>query len=115
MNILFILNDAPSAERSLNALRLACALSMRSSIYVRIFLIGAAVACARRHPESLAEPGDTESLVHAVILRGGDVRVCGTCSEDQDAARSSLIEGAIPSRIEELARWIPEADRVLVF
>lgn len=115
MNILFILNDAPSAERSLSALRLACSLSVRSSIYVRIFLLGAAAACARRHPDSLAQPGDTESLVHTVILRGGDVRVCGTCAEEQGVACDSLVDGAVPSSLEDLARWIPEADRVLVF
>ena len=50
---------------------------MRSSVYVRIFLVGAAVACARSHPESRADSGDAEALVQAVIRRGGDVRVCG--------------------------------------
>ncbi len=116
MNVLFILNDAPSAQRTLSALRLACALSMRSSIYMRIFLIGAAVACARAHQHPGAEPDGTESLVHAVILRGGDVRVCGTSAGVQEAGPAGgLVEGAVPSSLEELSRWIPEADRVLVF
>ncbi|HVS76937.1 MAG TPA: DsrE family protein [Steroidobacteraceae bacterium] len=116
MNILFILNDAPSAQRSLSALRLACALSTRSSIYVRVFLIGAAAACARTHQGPEAEPDGTESMVHTVILRGGDVRVCGTSGGVQEAGPAGgLVEGAVPSSLEELSRWIPEADRVLVF
>lgn len=114
MNILFILNDAPSAQRSLSALRLACVLSMRSSIYVRIFLIGAAVACAR-HRDVPARPDDAEALLHAVIQRGGTVRVCATSQEGQNCCAEGLVESAAASSLEELARWIPEADRLMVF
>jgi len=117
MNILFILNDAPGVERSMSALRLACALSMRSSIYVRIFLLGAAAACALRDRDGRGHPGDAATLVHAVILRGGDVRVCGPSlgQEGACAPPGELLEGAVSSSLEELARWIPEADRLLVF
>lgn len=117
MNILFILNEAPVVERSLSALRLACALSVRSSIYVRIFLLGAAVGCALRDRDGQGHPGDAAALVHAVILRGGDVRVCGPAVGQAGACAPAgeLLEGAAPSSLEELARWIPEADRLLVF
>lgn len=68
MNVVFILNDAPNeAGRSVNALRLACALSMRATTYVRIFLIGAAAACARKLPDSGVDLDDTEGLVAAVM------------------------------------------------
>lgn len=116
MNILFILNDAPNeAGRSLNALRLACSLSMRSTVYVRIFLIGEAIACARRDSVLRAGPDDTRALVAAVLKRGGDVRVCGACTGDEDNRTCELIEGVTPSSLGELSRWVCEADRLLVF
>lgn len=115
MSVLFILNDAPSAERSLSALRLACALSMQASTYVRIFLMGAAAACASAPRSSGHRPDDPESLIHAVVLRGGDVRVCGSCGEEPQGAPESVVEGTARGSLEELARWIAEADRVLVF
>ena len=118
MNILFILNDAPNGTgRTLNALRLACALSMRSSIYVRIFLVGSAILCARRGHSLHAEQDDAEALIRAVIGHGGDVRICasGTQEGAGDAFGSELLEGATLSSMAELARWVPEADRLLVF
>lgn len=116
MNVLFILNDAPnSTGRSLNALRLACALSVRSTVYVRVFLLGAAVACARRHPASRADPNDAEELIEAVIQRGGDVRVCSTCSEEEEDRLGPSIHGCTLSPLNELSRWVCESDRVLVF
>lgn len=46
---LFILNDAPyGTERSYNGMRLANALSKGEEDEVRVFLIGDAVACAKR-------------------------------------------------------------------
>lgn len=116
MNVLFILNDPPNAAgRSLNALRLACALSVRATVYVRVFLLGAAVACARRHPVSRADPDDTEGLIEAVIRRGGDVRVCSTCSEDEEDRLGPFVQGCTLSPLDELSRWVCESDRLLVF
>src|SRR5690242_15962872 len=49
INVLFILNDAPiEAGRSLNGLCLASSMSLRSSAYVRVFLLGSAAVCASR-------------------------------------------------------------------
>lgn len=121
MNVLFILNDQPNeAGRSVNALPLACSLSMRSSVYVRIFLVGAAVACARGQSESRAHSGDAEAMVKAVIRRGGEVRVCGICAEEdeecqRDVCVADLIAGTSQSSLTDLSPWVAEADRLLVF
>ncbi|MGH7082954.1 MAG: DsrE family protein [Acetobacteraceae bacterium] len=95
-------------------------LSVRSSVYVRIFLIGAAVACARSHPESRADADEAEALVNAVIQRGSDVEVCGTCAEEDeecqgDVCRGDPVAGTTQSSLTELSRWISDADQVLVF
>ena len=118
MNVLFIFNEAPNAAgRSVNALRLACSLSVRSTVFVRVFLLGAAVACACKHSASRADPGDAEELVEAVIHRGGDVGVCSNCSEEEeDESRlGPFVQGCRLSPLDELSRWVCESDRVLVF
>jgi uncharacterized protein involved in oxidation of intracellular sulfur len=119
MNVLFILNDAADGTgRTLNALRLACALSMRTSIYVRLFLIGSAMACARKGHPVHAEQDDAEALIRAVIGHGGDVRICAMSADEEElgnASGSELVEGVQLSSLTELSRWIPEADRLLVF
>lgn len=57
---MFILNDGPyGCERAYNALRLAGALAGRTEQWVRVFLLGDAVGCARagqKVPEGYYKP-----------------------------------------------------------
>lgn len=117
MNVLFILNEGPKgSSRSLNALRLACALSLRPSTYVRVFLIGSAASWAFKGKESPKVQDDAGALLCSVVHHGGDVRVCDVCVDEQGApAGAQLREGVILSSLAELSRWIPEAERLLVF
>lgn len=114
INVLFILNDAPvDPGRSLNGLRLAASMSVHSTVYTRVFLLGSAAACACK-PHGLREREDSAALLAAVIRHGGEVRICETC-DGQDSCSGDLIEGAGPASLAELSRWITEADRLLVF
>jgi len=122
MNVLFILNDEPNeAGRSINALRLACSLSMRSSVYVRIFLVGASVAWARSHPESQADSGRHRSARESRDREGrqcpGPQHLCrrGRDECQGDACLADLIAGTTQSSLTELSRRITEADQVPVF
>ena len=115
INVLFILNDAPvEPGRSLNGLRLASSMSVHSSVYVRVFLLGAAAACARK-PHGMREHEDSAALLATVIRHGGEVRICEWCCEEQTGCAVDLIEGASLASLAELSRWITEADRLLVF
>jgi uncharacterized protein involved in oxidation of intracellular sulfur len=116
INVLFILNDAPprGPGRSLNGLRLAGSMSMHTSVYIRVFLLGAAAACAY-HIRGLPEREDTAALLATVIRHGGEVRLCGSCEDGETGGAGELIEGASPAPLADLARWIAEADRLLVF
>lgn len=115
INALFILNDAPiEPGRSLNGLRLASSISMHSTFYTRVFLLGPAAACAYR-PRGLREDGDAAALLATVIRHGGEVRVCERCGDAEDGRSGDFIEGASPASLAELSRWIAEADRLLVF
>ena len=115
INVLFILNDAPvEPGRSLNALRLATSMSMHASVYIRVFLLGAAAACACR-PHGQREQQDSAALLAAVIRHGGEVRVCESCTEERFACAGDLIDGASLASLAELSRWVSETDRLLVF
>lgn len=114
INVLFILNDAPAEPgRTLNGLRLAASMSVHSTVYIRVFLLGSAATCACK-PHGLREREDSAALLAAVIRHGGEVRICETCDE-QDGYAGELIEGASPASLAELSRCIAEADRLLVF
>lgn len=115
INVLFILNDAPvEPGRSLNGLRLASSMSLHSSVYIRVFLLGAAVTCACSS-HGLRERQDAATLLATVIRHGGEVRTCEWCEDEHDGSAGPLVEGASPASLAELSRWIAEADRLLVF
>jgi sulfur relay (sulfurtransferase) complex TusBCD TusD component (DsrE family) len=115
INVLFILNEAPvEPGRSLNGLRLASSMSLRSSTYIRVFLLGSAASCACK-PHGLREHEDAAALLATVIQHGGEVRICERCGDEEAGCAGELIEGASPASLTELSRWVAEADRLLVF
>ena len=115
MSVLFILNDAPAEPgRSLNGLRLASSMSLHSTAYVRVFLLGPAAACACK-AHGVREREDSVALLGAVIRHGGEVGVCERWEDETAGCAGELIEGASPASLAELSRWIAEADRLLVF
>lgn len=115
ISVLFILNDAPvEPGRSLNGLYLASSMSLHSSVYVRVFLLGSATACATR-PQGLREHEDAAALLATVIRHGGEVRVCERCTDGRASCDGDLIDGASLATLAELSRCIAEADRLLVF
>lgn len=115
INVLFILNDAPiEPGRSLNGLYLASSMSLHSSVYVRVFLLGSATACAGR-PQGPGEHEDAAALLATVIRHGGEVRVCESCSDGRVSCADELIDGASLASLADLSRCVAEADRLLVF
>jgi sulfur relay (sulfurtransferase) complex TusBCD TusD component (DsrE family) len=115
INVLFILNDAPvEPGRSLNGLRLASSMSVHSTVYIRVFLLGSAATCACKS-RGLREREDSAALLAAVIRHGGKVSVCERWDDEQDGCATELIEDVSPASLAELSRSIAEADRLLVF
>ena len=113
MKNLFILNDAPyGTERSYNGLRLARSLSRLEGQSVRVFLMGDAVACAKRGqkvPDGYYNAGDMVRMV------GGDVGLCGTCMDARGLTDAEIVDGPHRSTLKELTEWAAWADKVLVF
>ena len=116
MTILLILNDPPyGTERSYNGLRLALQLSKQDDVAVRVFLMADAVGCARSGQTTPDGYYNVERMLRGVLTRGGEVGTCGTCMDARGLAGSELLEGVARSTMEELGRWVAEADRVVTF
>ncbi len=116
MKTLFILNDPPyGTERGYNGLRLAGSLGKRDGQEIRVFLIGDAASCAQSGQKVPQGYYNLEVMLRAVVQRGGDVGVCGTCMDARGIADADLAEGARRSTLETLTDWTQWADRVLVF
>ena len=54
-------------------------------------------------------------MLAALLRRGAEVGVCGTCMDARGLGPEALVEGAKRSSMDQLAQWTVEADRVLVF
>lgn len=117
MKVLFILNDAPyGSEKTYNALRLAMALQKdHPGIEVRIFLMADAVTAALPAQSTPQGYYNIERMVKGVIAKGGQVKLCGTCSEAMGIKTLPLVDGAEVSTMSQLAQWTVGSEKVLVF
>jgi uncharacterized protein involved in oxidation of intracellular sulfur len=114
---LVILNEpAYGSERAYNGLRLAVAMAKRAGMQVRVFLIGDAVACAKRGQRMPAGYYSLEAMLGTLLQNQGEVGICGSCLDARGIADADLAQGARRGSMEELATWTGEwADKVIVF
>lgn len=116
MKVLITINDAPyGSEPAYNALRLAGSLAKREGAELKLFLVGDGAACAKSGQTVPQGYYSVQTMLSAVIRRGAEVGVCGSCMEARGITEAELIEGARKSSLEEWTRWTVEADKVLVF
>lgn len=117
MKVLFIINDAPyGSEKAYNALRMAMTLQKEHpDVEVCIFLMADAVTCALPNQNTPQGYYNIERMLRAVISKGGQVKVCGTCSEARGIKGLALLEGVEISTMSQLVQWTMEADKVLTF
>ncbi|MBN2242975.1 MAG: DsrE family protein [Acidobacteria bacterium] len=116
--ILIIINDAPyGTEKAYNALRMAMTLQKEhgEEAGIRIFLLADAVFCGLPNQNTPSGYYNIERMLKSVILKGGEVKSCGGCSEARGTDKVSLIEGVKLSNMKEFARWTVECDKVLTF
>jgi len=115
--VLMILNEpAYGSERTYNGLRLAIAVAKCEGMQVRVFLIGDAVACAKRGQRVPAGYYSLETMLGTLLQNHGEVGICGSCLDARGIADTDLAQGSRRSSMEELATWTGEwADKVVVF
>lgn len=117
MKILFIINDAPyGSEKPYNALRMAMTLQKEHpDVEIRIFLMADAVTCALPNQTTAQGYYNIERMFKAVINKGGQVKLCGTCTEARGIKEATLITGVELSTMSQLVAWTVESDKVLTF
>ncbi len=117
MKYLFIINDAPyGTEKAYNAFRLAMQIQKDyPDNEVRIFLMADAATCALPNQNTPNGYYNIERMLKSVILKGGQVKICGTCADARGIKNLSLLEGSQLSTMAELTAWTIEADKVLTF
>lgn len=117
MKILIIINDAPyGTEKAYNALRLANQLGKdHETVQLRIFLIADGVSCALANQNTPNGFYNIERMVKLALSKSAKIGICGSCSDARGLKTTKIIEGAEFSTMEELANWVVDSDKVIVF
>ena len=115
--ILILINDAPyGTEKAYNAFRLAMQLGKdHAEVEVRVFLMADAASCAIANQNTPGGYYNIERMLKAVISKGGEVRICGSCAEARGLKSTPLIEGTEISTMAELTNWVVDSDKVITF
>ena len=119
MKILLILNRNPydATDVTWNALRLADKLlDMDKVKELRIFLMNDSIDLAK---DGVVPPEgyfNLAEMLRELIARGTPVKVCGSCMTRCGIYKDKpLINGAIQSKMPELAEWVVDSDKVISF
>ena len=117
MKILFIINDAPyGTEKAYNALRMAMTIQKEDeTAEVRIFLMADAATAALPNQNTPQGYYNIERMIKSVLLKGGKVKICGSCAEARGIKDLQLIEGTEFSTMKELVQWTLDSDKTLTF
>jgi uncharacterized protein involved in oxidation of intracellular sulfur len=117
MKILFIINDAPyGTEKAYNALRMAMTIQKEDkTAEVRIFLMADAATAALPNQNTPKGYYNIERMIKSVLLKGGKVKICGSCAEARGMKDLPLIDGTELSTMKELVQWTLNSDKTLTF
>lgn len=114
-SVLIILSHAPfDGDSTWNALRLASTLVERRSP-VRIFIMNDAIDVVRRGAMPEGAEFDLQAMLRDLLPKGGRIKICTTCVNRCGIGHGEVIPEAIMATMGDLASWITESDRVVVF
>ncbi len=82
---------------------------------VLVFLMADAVTGALEKQNTPQGYYNIEQMLKGIIVKGGKVKLCGTCLEARGLAELTFIAGCEKSSMKELAQWSVEADKVFTF
>ncbi|KAA0237813.1 MAG: DsrE family protein [Dehalococcoidia bacterium] len=113
--VLIILSAAPyEGDVTWNALRLAGSLLERGAT-VRIFVMNDAIDLVRRGSAPEGAEFDLQAMLRGLLPKGARLKICTTCISRCGIGRGELLPEAIMATMADLAAWVVENDRVLVF
>ncbi len=115
MEVLLIINDANyGSEKAYNALRTAMNLQKaEEEVQVNIFLMADGVNSAIAGQKTAKGYYNTERMFKSVLMKGGQVKACGSCAESRGLHNVELIEGVELSNMTEFTDWVIAADKVI--
>jgi len=82
---------------------------------VRIFLMADAASCALPNQNTPNSYYNIERMLKSIMDKGGQVKICGTCTDARGIKSLSLMQCSQISTIAELAGWTMDSDKVLTF
>lgn len=112
--LIILSHGAYDGDTTWNALRLASTLLERKSP-VRIFVMNDAIDVVRQGAASEGAEFDLQSIMSALLPKGGRIKICTTCINRCGIGQGEVIPEAIMATMADLAAWIVESERVLVF
>lgn len=115
--VLILINDAPyGTEKAYNALRLAMQIQRDNEVTeLYVFLMADAVTCALPNQNTPDGYYNIERMLKAVLLKNGNVKLCGSCCEARGIKDFKIIDGAELSTMKELADLTMNCDKVITF
>ncbi len=115
--ILVIINDAPyGTEKAYNAFRIANQLNKNhADVQVNVFLMADAVSCAIAGQKTPNGYYNIERMMKFSLTKGAKVKLCGSCAEARGLTAGQIIEGSEMSCMDDLGKWIAEADQAMTF
>jgi uncharacterized protein involved in oxidation of intracellular sulfur len=114
-SVLIVLSQAPlEGDTTWNALRLAGTLAERA-VPVRIFVMNDAIDLVRQGAIPSDAEFDLQAMLRQLLPRGARVKICTTCVTRCGIGNGEVIHEAVMATMGDLAEWIVESDRVLVF
>jgi uncharacterized protein involved in oxidation of intracellular sulfur len=117
MKILFIINEAPSAnEKIYHALRTAVQLQKdQENAEILIYLLADGALCSMANETMPAGINNISRMMIEVIEKRGLVKMCTSCGEARGLKEMKLIEGVEWASLKDLTGWIAESDKVLTY
>jgi uncharacterized protein involved in oxidation of intracellular sulfur len=114
-SVLVILSGAPFAgDATWNALRLASTL-LDQGAAVRIFVMNDAIDLVRQGARPDGAEFDLQAMLRGLLPRGARLKICTTCVNRCGIGHGDVIPEATMATMADLAAWIVENDRVVVF
>ncbi len=114
-SVLIVLSVAPfEGDTTWNALRLAGTLLGRHTP-VRIFVMNDAIDLVRQGAVAEGAEFDLQAMLRDLLPKGARVKICTTCVTRCGIGQGEVIPEAILATMGDLAAWVVESDRVLVF
>lgn len=115
VSVLIVLSQAPTdGDATWNALRLAGTLLDRGQA-VRLFVMNDAIDIVRQGSTPAGAEFDLQKMLKELLPKGARLKICTTCVNRCGIGHGDIIPEAIMATMADLASWVVESDRALVF